>query len=47
VRWIEIGPSEMKAYVRAGYRKLDIRPIPGPKKPPAKRKPKAAAEVAN
>lgn len=41
VRWIEIGPTVVAESVRAGYRKLDIRPIPGPKKPRAK-KPKAA-----
>lgn len=37
VRWVEVGPSEMKAYTRAGYMKLDIRPIPGPKKPKGKK----------
>lgn len=31
VRWVEVGESEMKAYTRKAYRKLDIRPIPGPK----------------
>lgn len=40
VRWVEIGPTVVAESTRAGYRKLDIRPIPGPKKPPAKRKPK-------
>lgn len=40
VRWVEIGPTVIKESVRAGYRKLDIRPIPGPKKPPAPRKKK-------
>lgn len=44
VRWIEIGPTEVAAGTRKGYRKLDIRPIPGPKKPPAPRKKKAPAE---
>ncbi|ALY10846.1 hypothetical protein WILDE_62 [Arthrobacter phage Wilde] len=42
VRWVEVGPSEMKAYTRAGFTKLDIRPIPGPKAP---RKPRAKKEA--
>ena len=42
VRWVEVGPTVVKEQHRAGFRKLDIRPIPGPKKPRA-RKPKAAA----
>jgi hypothetical protein len=45
VRWVEIGPTVVQESVRAGYRKLDIRPVPGPKKPRAKAKPKAKAEV--
>lgn len=43
VRWVEIGPTVIKESTRAGYRKLDIRPIPGPKKPPAPRKKKTDA----
>lgn len=40
VRWIEIGATVVAESRRAGYRKLDIRPVPGPKKPRAKAKPK-------
>jgi hypothetical protein len=43
VRWVEVGPTVVKEQHRLGYRKLDIRPIPGPKKPPAPRKKKAKA----
>lgn len=44
VRWIEVGPTELAdGSIRDGYRKLDIRPIPGPKKKPAPRKKKAEA----
>jgi hypothetical protein len=39
VRWVEIGPTVVKEQQRAGYRKLDIRPVPGPKKPRAQKKP--------
>lgn len=46
VRWVEIGPTVIKESVRAGYRKLSITPVPGPKKPPAPRKKKAAAATA-
>lgn len=45
VRWVEIGPTIIKESTRAGYRKLDIRPIPGPKKPRAPRKKKVEVEV--
>jgi hypothetical protein len=47
VRWVEIGPTVVAAGTRKGYRKLDIRPIPGPKevKPKAPRK-KAAPKKA-
>lgn len=38
VRWIEVGPTVVKETQRPGYRKLDIRPIPGPKKPRVTRK---------
>lgn len=44
VRWVEVGPTEIKGFTRAGHRKLDIRPIPGPKKPPAPRKKKTVKE---
>ena len=44
VRWVEIGPTVVAAGTRAGYRKLDIRPVPGPKKPKAKAKPKPKAK---
>ena len=44
VRWIEVGPTEIKGFTRAGHRKLDIRPIPGPKKPPAPRKKKTVTK---
>lgn len=44
VRWVEIGPTIVKEQKRLGYRKLDIRPIPGPKKPPAPRKKKTTAK---
>lgn len=37
VRWVEYGPTEVKAGVRAGYRKLSITPVTAPKP-----KPKAA-----
>lgn len=40
-RWVYRNPTEVKAGTRAGYWMLDVRPIPGPKKPRA-RKPKAA-----
>lgn len=43
-RWVYRNPTEVKAGTRAGYWMLDVRPIPGPKKPPAPRKKKAAAE---
>jgi hypothetical protein len=46
VRWVEIGPTVIKESTRAGYRKLDIRPVPGPKKPKAKAKPKPKAVLA-
>lgn len=47
VRWVEVGPTELAdGTVRDGYRKLDIRPIPGPKKPPAPRKKKTVEEPA-
>lgn len=39
-RWVWRNPTEVKAGTRAGYWMLDVRPIPGPKKPRAK-KPKA------
>ena len=42
-RWVWRNPTVMKESTRAGYWMLDVRPIPGPKKPPAKRKPKAKA----
>lgn len=42
VRWVEVGPSVVKEQHRAGYRKLDIRPVPGPKAP---RKPRAKKEA--
>jgi hypothetical protein len=31
IRWVDIGPSEV-AFTRKGYRRLDIRPVPSPKK---------------
>lgn len=40
-RWVWRNPTEIKAGTRAGYWLLDVRPIPGPKKPRAKAKPKA------
>jgi len=43
VRWVEVGATEIKGFTRAGHRKLTISPVPGPKKPPAPRKKKAAA----
>ena len=43
VRWVEVGPTVVKESFRPGYRKLDIRPVPGPKKPRAKAKPKPKA----
>ncbi len=43
-RWVYRNPTEVKAGTRAGYWMLDVRPIPGPKKPRAPRKKKAAAE---
>lgn len=45
-RWVYRNPTEVKAGTRAGYWMLDVRPIPGPKKPPAPRKKKAKAEPA-
>lgn len=33
VRWVYYGPTETKATVRAGYWKLSVTPVPGPKKP--------------
>lgn len=47
VRWVEIGPTVVAAGNRAGYRKLSITPIPGPKKPPAPRKKKIKDEEAS
>jgi hypothetical protein len=44
-RWVYRNATEVKAGTRAGYWMLDVRPIPGPKKPPAPRKKKAKAEV--
>jgi len=46
VRWVEVGPTVVKEQHRLGYRKLDIRPIPGPKKPPAPRKKKVKEQEA-
>jgi hypothetical protein len=40
-RWVYRNPTEVKAGIRAGYWMLDVRPIPGPKKPAAPRKKKA------
>lgn len=45
VRWVWRNPTEVKAGTRAGYYMLDIRPVPGPKKPRAPRK-KKTEEVA-
>jgi hypothetical protein len=44
-RWVWRNPTEVAAGTRAGYWMLDVRPIPGPKKPRKKAapKPKAAA----
>lgn len=44
VRWVEIGPTVIKESTRAGYRKLSITPVPGPKKPRKKAAPKPKAE---
>lgn len=41
-RWVYRNPTVMKETTRAGYWMLDVRPIPGPKKPRT-RKPKTAA----
>lgn len=41
VRWVDVGPTDN----RAGYRKLDIRPVPGPKKPKAKKNKTVEVEV--
>lgn len=41
-RWVYRNPTEVAAGIRAGYWMLDVRPIPGLKKPRAKAKPKAA-----
>ncbi|UOK18385.1 Cas4 family exonuclease [Arthrobacter phage BruhMoment] len=43
-RWVYRNPTVMKESMRAGYWMLDVRPIPGPKKPAA-RKRKPAKEV--
>jgi len=43
-RWVYRNPTEVKAGTRAGYWMLDVRPIPGPKKPPAPRKKKTVKE---
>lgn len=37
VRWVEYGDTLVKETIRKGYKKLDIRPVPGPKKPRAKK----------
>lgn len=36
-RWVYRNPTEVKAGTRAGYWMLDVRPIPGPKKPRARK----------
>lgn len=46
VRWVEVGATVVKESIRPAYRKLDIRPVPGPKKPRAKAKPKPKPEAA-
>lgn len=43
-RWVWRNPTEVKAGTRAGYWMLDVRPIPGPKKPRKKAAPKAKAQ---
>lgn len=45
-RWVYRNPTEVKAGMRAGYWMLDVKPIPGPKKPRT-RKPKTEKEHAN
>lgn len=45
VRWVYYGPTETKASVRAGYWKLSVTPVPGPKKPRARKPKKVEVEV--
>ena len=48
MRWVEIGPTVLAdGTERAGYRKLSIVPVPGPKKKPAPRKKKTVEEPAS
>lgn len=44
-RWVWRNPTVVNAGTRKGYWMLDVRPIPGPKKPRKKAAPKAKAEV--
>ena len=44
-RWVWRNPTVINAGTRKGYWMLDVRPIPGPKKPPAPRKKKAKVEA--
>ncbi|QWY82798.1 exonuclease [Arthrobacter phage SilentRX] len=44
-RWVYRNPTEVKAGMRAGYWMLDVRPVPGPKKPRARKVKAEAAEV--
>jgi hypothetical protein len=46
VRWVNIGPSDV-AYTRAGYRRLDVKPIPLKKQPKRTKGDNVAADGGN
>jgi hypothetical protein len=45
VRWIDYNETFIEGFTRKGYKKLDIKPVPGPKPPKIRAKKKAPTEV--